>query len=122
MPSAEHGSLAAMNGRPTPMSGDFTSGPYSSPISPGQDFDRLMHLSRHDPVAFDAERRARLAIEHARSRHFRSESASLLRTMEKILAPLNSQERALISMRCMTLSLIQLNEVLQGFSTTAGKT
>ncbi len=78
-----------------------------------------MHLSRHDPVAFDAERRARLAIEHARSKHFRHESRALLSTMEKILAPLNNQERALISMRCMTLSLIQLNEVLQGFSSAA---
>jgi hypothetical protein len=75
-----------------------------------------MQLSRHDPVAFDAERRARLAIEHAQSRRFRHESRALMHSMEKILAPLNAQERALISMRCMTLSLIQLNEVLQGFS------
>ncbi len=75
-----------------------------------------MHLSCHDPVAFDAERRARLAIEHAQSRHFRDESHALMQTMERILAPLNNQERAIISMRCMTLSLIQLNEVLQGFT------
>jgi hypothetical protein len=80
------------------------------------EFDRLAWLACHDPVAFDAERKARLTIALAQSRQSSPSHRELINDMDKILAPLAPHERAWVAMRSMTLSLVQLNELLQGLS------
>jgi hypothetical protein len=84
-------------------------------------FDQMRALAERDPGAFEAYRQASLSIALARMRNPEPLTKTLIMDLEKIMAPLQAEEKAHIAMRSMTLSLIQLNEVLQGLTSACHK-
>lgn len=85
------------------------------------DFDEWVLLHRHDPVAFDARRRALLALELAKADPQAADAArGALRRLEARLAEMDDAQRVQTSMVWMAASLKLLGARMQGLVDTIG--
>ena len=89
--------------------------------APEFDFDEWSELHRRDPAAFEARRRALLAIEIARGGDRAVPARAMLERLEAQLEGRSDAERMRISMLAMIASAKTMSEKLQQLSRQLGE-
>ena len=89
--------------------------------APEFDFDEWAELHRRDPAAFEARRRALLAIEIARGGERAVPARAMLERLEAQLEGRSDAERMRISMLAMIASAKTMSEKLQQLSRQLGE-
>ena len=86
--------------------------------APGFDFDEWAALHRTDPEAFEARRRALLAIEIARGGEHAGDAKRMLERLEAQMEGKSPDERARLSLVAMAASAKAMTERLGELSAT----
>jgi hypothetical protein len=84
--------------------------------APEFDFDEWAELHRRDPEAFEARRRALLAIEIARGGSHAAEAKAMVERLEAQLDGKSPDERARLALLAMVASARQMTEKLDDLS------
>ncbi|MFZ4758121.1 MAG: DUF3135 domain-containing protein [Burkholderiaceae bacterium] len=84
--------------------------------APEFDFDEWAELHRRDPDAFEARRRALLAIEIARGGSHAAEAKAMVERLEAQLDGKSPDERARLALLAMVASARQMTEKLDDLS------
>ena len=86
--------------------------------APAFDFDEWAQLARQDPGAFEARRRALLAIEIARGGPHAQEAKAMIEHLESQLDGRDAEERMRVSMNAMAASARLMSDRLSDLSAT----